>query len=165
MQAGTMGLAVFLLFVMSVDGKQWRFRPKKGLCLCVYCHQPTSWLVFGKNSLLWHNAHQFCFWKSVGNNPLTFTHAKCAFVKEIFFSRDLLFTTFVRSQVQKMESLHWEDLQQNTAREVCLGYRHGRWGLWVLEFIWYCWWIVYKRCLSRLNHILLVIWSVKDRWI
>lgn len=36
-------------------------------------------------------------------------------------------------QVQEMGCAHWEDLQQNPEREVCLGNWHGWKGLWVLN--------------------------------
>lgn len=50
-------------------------------------------------------------------------------------------------QVQEVWCPHREDLQQDTEGEVCLGNRHGRWGLWILrkcllchlKLIWCCW--------------------------
>lgn len=138
LQAGTMALAVFLLFVMSVDRKRWRFRPKKGLCLnqtsvCTVIGPPLGLFLVPTvtqcSPVLCLEAWETIVW------PLPMLNVR---LWKRFSSAMISCNSFVRPQVQKMESLHWEDLQQNTAREVRLGYRHGGWGLRVLEFILYC---------------------------
>lgn len=45
----------------------------------------------------------------------------------------LNWSIFPPLQVQEMGCSHWEDLQQNPEREVCLGDWHGWKGLWVLN--------------------------------
>lgn len=114
-QAGTIGSGGFPL-VCNVRGwESWRFRPRQepDFCLRVYSHQPTSRLFLEKLPAMtqWPvhqsvNGRTLCFEKAWKNIPLTFTHAKCVFVKETFSSRDMLFTTLFPSQVQKVGSSH-----------------------------------------------------------